>query len=134
MKTTKIIALLMLVLLSFSLFGCDESKDLEKIAKKNRKEIVGTWTVESLETIEAKSLADFGAVLTTGVLFGKDAEVKFLSNGTFLTGVYNLEYELVDDQFIYTYEGQTFGYDLEMSDGEMILSTPGVISVTLKKQ
>lgn len=124
----------MLVLLAFSLFGCDESSDLEKIAKKNRKEIVGTWSVESLETIEAKSLADFGAVLTTGILFGEGSEVKFLSNGSFSTGVYNLEYELVDDQFIYTYDGQTFGYDLEMSDGEMILSTPGVISVTLKKQ
>ncbi len=134
MKTTKIISLLMLVLLSFSLFGCDESSDLEKIAKKNRKEIVGTWSVESLETIEAKSLSDLGAVLTTGILFPEDAEVKFLSNGTFLTGVYNLEYELVDDQFIYTYDGQTFGYDLEMSNGEMVLSTPGVISVTLKKQ
>jgi hypothetical protein len=41
---------------------------------------------------------------------------------------------MVDNQFIYKYKDHTLAYDCEITDDTMILSTPDVITVTLKKQ
>ena len=47
---TKIISILMLIFSIFSLCSCGNSQtDVEKIAQKNTKAIVGTWVVESVE-------------------------------------------------------------------------------------
>ena len=41
---------------------------------------------------------------------------------------------MVDNQFIFTYKEQSYAYDCEITDDTMTLSTPNVITVTLKKQ
>lgn len=133
---TKIISILMLVFCVFSLCSCGNSQtDVEKVAEKNTKEIVGTWVVESVENIgELEELADFTTRATTHTFFVEGKEVQFLSNGSFTSSAFNLKYEMVDNQFIYTYKEQTYAYDCEITDDTMTLSTPNVITVTLKKQ
>ena len=132
---TKIISILVLVFCAFSLCSCGNSQtDIEKVAEKNTKAIVGTWVVESVEKGETENLADMTAKVTTSTLFVENTEVQFLSNGSFTSSVYNLKYEMVDNQFIYQYKEHTLAYDCEITDDTMTLSTPNVITVTLKKQ
>lgn len=132
---TKIISFLMLVFCVFSFCSCSNSQtDIEKVAEKNTKEIVGTWVVESVEKGETENLADMTAKATTSTFFVENTEVQFLSDGSFTSGIYNLKYRMVDNQFIYEYKEHTLAYDCEISDGTMTLSTPNVITVTLKKQ
>ena len=133
----KLLALVLCVLCVFSVCACNAvstKTDVEKIAEKNTKAIVGTWIVESIEKGKSDTFADFGVSVATNMLFSEGREVQFLSNGSFTSGIYNLKYELVDNQFIYTYEDQTYAYDCEITEGTMVLSTPDVISVTLKLQ
>ena len=132
---TKIISILMLVFCVFSLCSCGNSQTyVEKVAEKNTKAIVGTWVVESVEKGETENLADMTAKATTSTFFVENTEVQFLSNGSFTSSVYNLKYEMVDNQFIYEYKDHTLAYDCEITDDTMTLSTPNVITVKLKKQ
>lgn len=134
-KMKKIISALLLIVCIFSFSSCTDSKtDLEKLAEENTKKIVGTWVVEGVKKGESESLADMAAKVTTNMFFGEKTEIQFLSNGTFTSSVYNFEYEMVDNQFIFSYKDQTYAYDCELTSDKMILSIPNTISVALKKQ
>ena len=135
-KALRIISVLILIFCAVAFCSCDEAQSAEeKIAAKNTKEIVGVWIVESVKNEgELEELADFTARATTHTFFVEGKEVQFLSNGTFTSSIYNLKYEMVDNQFIYTYKEQSLAYDCEITGDTMTFSTPGVITVTLKKQ
>ena len=144
----KIFALLLCVLCVFSICGCGKSEtgssekaettnapeSPEDIAKKNAENIRGEWIVESIDKQSADTMADAGAYMTASLIFNEGKNVTFLSDGTFLSSIYNLEYKMVDDKFIFVYKGQTYGYDCELNGNTLILSTPNVISVTMKKK
>ena len=139
----RFISILVVIFCVFSLLGCSENNEkpkndaeltAEEIAKKNSKEILGSWVVESKELSEAKTLGEGTAVVMTKTMFPDKSEIKFLSNGTFSSGIYNLEYEIVDDQFIYKYKDNTCAYDCEINGDTMILSIVDILKVTLKKK
>jgi len=142
----KLISVLMLIVCAFTLCSCgkkentDAAKEkteeelLQETAEKNSKAILGNWVVENVKKIETGNMNDLGATMTTNLLFAKDTEIRFLSDGSFTSGIYNLKYKMVDNQFIYTYENQTFAYDCELTEDTLKLSTPNVIEVTLIKK
>ncbi len=128
MKTNvKIIAVLMLFVCIFALCSCDGN---------DQKKITGTWVVESLESrnVDDMSLAEWGASVATKLFFGEGTTVKFLSDGSFAAGFYNMQYKLVDDQLVFDYKDQTYSYDYEIKNDVMNLSITNIASVTLKKQ
>lgn len=140
-ETVKFIALLMVFVCIFSLFGCsskneqnNQEESLQDVANKNTKAIVGVWIVESVEKKETETMNDFGTSAATNLFFTQNSEIQFLSNGTFTSGIYNLKYEMVDNQFIFTYKEQAFAYDCEIKGDTMLLSTPNFVTITLKKQ
>ena len=123
----KIIAVLMLFVCVFALCSCDGN---------DQKKITGTWTVETLESgnIDDMSLSEWGASIATKLFFGEGTEVKFLSDGSFAAGFYNMKYKLVDDQLIFEYNDQTYSYDYEIKGDVLTLSISKVATVTLKKK
>ena len=130
-----------MVLSVLSLCGCSDSgsdssssmSEAENIAQKNSKGILGTWVVESLNKKETETLDEFAVSASSVLFFSEGTVVKFLSDGTFSTGGFNLEYKIVDDQFIYVYKQQNFSYDCKIENDTMILSTPDFVTITLKK-
>lgn len=142
----KIFLLLLCVVCIFSFCGCELSEITELIpgkttqsnpeesSKANQKAILGTWLVESVEEYETENLLDITIILATNMMFVEGRTVKFLSNGSLTANTMNMDYELVDDQILCTYDGETIAYDYTLSGSTMTLTNPDVVSVTLTKQ
>ena len=141
-KLFKLVSVILVLVCVFSFGGCGKSDngsnnsafEAENIAQKNSKGILGTWVVESLNKKETETLDEFAVSASSVLFFSEGTVVKFLSDGTFSTGGFNLEYKIVDDQFIYVYKQQNFSYDCKIDGDTMVLSTPDFVTITLKKR